>query len=443
MSNAKQAPSTPTDTTRPASWWSDELTRREANRRVAVTAALAAGSVSLATSTGCTKNDEPTEANSLDLQRQSGWNVGYDGESVSVPNATTTDSSGGEAWREYLTPSRLIDATQPADEAWRSHESPALIQALGQESLAQAMQPMHNPAMDEAYGRGKSLGELVDAAEDPQQTLIVLDLPGELAVAAAAGMAHVAEPVFWFDNWPHPRGVVDSERPLAALLYYASELDAADAARPEQHARVLVFDSNRLTNYTDASTDFDNRYMADLPDAAQLRQYGVTKMLYVRPTQRDQDLDDVNEPLAELSQAGVNVQMITMDVFQQDPTAGSGKDDGSGEGADEDQYYYGGERRTHTGFYSHFPLFLWIWGPRYAWYPRTRTAPRSVRPSRWSPRPRPTMFSSATKGGAAGVGRSRPTGFGRVSYQSGRGGRVSGVRSGSYARTAGASATSG
>ncbi len=438
MSNAEDT------TTKPASWWSEDLNRREANRRVAVTAALAAGGVGLATTTaGCNRNsDEATESNSLELQRQSGWNVGYDSDPLVIPDASTTDSRGGEAWREYLTPTKMIEATQPAAEAWRSHESPALVQSLGQESLAAALSPMHSAAMDEAYGRGTSLGELVDASENPQETLIVIDLPGELAVAAAAGMAHVAEPVFWFDNWPHPRGVVDSERTLAALLYYAGELDAADASRQSEHARVIVLDSNRLTSYSDATADFDNRYMADLPDAQQLQQYGVSKVLYVRPTERDQDLDDVNEPLAELAQAGLNVQMVTMDVFQQGP-AGDGKDgEGEGEG-DEDRYYYGGSNRTHTGFYSHFPLFLWIPGPRYGWYSRNPTPPRNVRPSRWQARPRQTMFSSAAKGGAAGVGRTRPTGFGRVSYQSGRGGRVSGVRSGSYARTAGASSTSG
>jgi hypothetical protein len=419
----------------PAAWWQDELTRREANRRVLAGGALVAGVAAIgATSAGCTSNSEPTESNSLDLQRASGWNVGFDTESITVPDATTSDSLGGEGWRGFLTPTRLIEATQPAAETWRSHESPALIQALGQASLASAMTPMHNTAMDAAYGRGLALGELIDASENPQETLIVIDMPGEEAVSAAAGMAKVIEPVFWFDNWPHPRGVVDSERPLAALLYYAAELDAARSTRPEQHARALVFDANRLANYTDASADFDNRYMADLPDAAQLQAYGITKVLYVRPSQRDQDLDDVNEPLAALSGAGISVQMVTMDAFQ----LAEGKDS-EGESA----YRYGGSERTHTHFYSHFPLFLFLASPRYSGWSRSSVPPRNVRPSSWQPRPRPTMFSSATKGGAAGVGRTRPTGFGRVSYQAGRGGRVSGVRSGSYARTSGAAATSG
>lgn len=419
----------------PAAWWQDELTRREANRRMLASGALVAGVAAIGvTSAGCTSNDEPTESNSLDLQRQSGWNVGFDEESVTVPDAATSDSMGGESWRTYLTPTRLIEATQPAAETWRSHESPALIQSLGQASLAAAMTPMHNAAMDAAYGRGLSLGELIDASENPQETLIVIDMPGEEAVATAAGMAKLIEPVFWFDNWPHPRGVVDSERPLAAMLYYAAELDAARAQRPEQHARAIVFDANRLANYTDASADFDNRYMADLPDAAQLQAYGITKVVYVRPSQRDQDLDDVNEPLAALNSAGIPVQMVTMDAFQ--------LVDGKNEEGD-GRYAYGGSERTHTHFYSHFPLFLWIASPRYSGWSRNSVPPRNVRPSGWQPRPRPTMFSSATKGGAAGVGRTRPTGFGRVSYQAGRGGRVSGVRSGSYARTAGATATSG
>ena len=46
----------------PAAWWQDELTRREANRRVLAGGALVAGVAAIgATSAGCTSNSEPTE----------------------------------------------------------------------------------------------------------------------------------------------------------------------------------------------------------------------------------------------------------------------------------------------------------------------------------------------------------------------------------------------
>ncbi|MEK7830209.1 MAG: hypothetical protein AAB401_03940, partial [Acidobacteriota bacterium] len=56
---------------------------------------------------------------------------------------------------------------------------------------------------------------------------------------------------------------------------------------------------------------------------------------------------------------------------------------------------------------------------------------------------RPTVFSSSRVGassGATGVGRSKPSGFGRTSVRRGSDGRVSGVRSGrsgSYGRSGG------
>ena len=37
---------------------------------------------------------------------------------------------------------------------------------------------------------------------------LVLDLPGPEAVAVAAALAPCFDPVFVFDNWPHPLGVV-------------------------------------------------------------------------------------------------------------------------------------------------------------------------------------------------------------------------------------------
>ncbi|MFT6627144.1 MAG: hypothetical protein ACJA1R_000399 [Flavobacteriales bacterium] len=411
----------------PAAWWREQLNRRDAGKRAAAAALVAAGAGTLWA--GCNRKSasaDITEADSIALQREHGWDVGFSGELVSIPGSTTTDSSGGEAWREFVSPDRLMAMTRPNDEAWRSHESPALFQSLSQEGLSSAITPMHVDSMDAAHGRGQALGELVDASENPNETLIVIDLPGPLAVAAAAGMAHVAEPVFWFDNWPHPRGVVASHQTLASTLYYAKAFEDAGALRPAQHAKVLVLDANRLEAYADGAAQFDNRYMADLPDPAQLTALGITKLLYVRPSRTSEDLDDVNEPLAEISQADTTVQMLTMDVFQ--PASEGGKPDENAAG----QYYYGGSQESHTHYYRHYPMFLWIPGPRYGYMrPATGSASRVRSPrSSWRPAPRATMFSGRSAGGASGVGRARPTGFGRVSHRVDSSGRVSGVRSG-------------
>jgi len=98
-------------------------------------------------------------------------------------------------------------------------------------------------------------------------------------------------------------------------------------------------------------------------------------------------------------------------------------------------YYYGHSHVHHTHFYTHYPMFLWVGGPRYGWTaPAASRPPATVRPPSYKPASRPTMFSSRTTGGARGVGRTKPTGFGKVSSRVGSGGKILGTRSGSTGR---------
>jgi hypothetical protein len=74
--------------------------------------------------------------------------------------------------------------------------------------------------------------------------------------------------------------------------------------------------------------------------------------------------------------------------------------------------------------------------------PRPSSPPPNYNPPTYRPTSRTTVFSSTRVGGATGtgVGRSRPTGFGRTSVRMGGDGNVTGVRSGrsgSYGRSGG------
>lgn len=413
-----------------APWWDDMLDRREANQRIAAAAIVAAGGTLVA----CSKSSEDearavqqdaanAEVDALSIQRESGWNVGAQNARVRVDHASSLDSLGSNAWAQYREPSRLIAATAPSDEAWRSHESPALIQALGQSSLVSQLTPVSSPALDEAYGRAYALGELIFASEDAASSLVILDLPGAAAIAAAAGMARDFEPVFWLDNWPHPRGVVPSHQTLAGLLTYAAELETARETRAEAGTaspRVIVLDSNRLAAYSDEPDLFDNRYMADLPTAEQLQSLGVSRVMYVRPESEDAELDDVNEPLVELAEAGIEVHKIGLGAFlRSEENAGKPDDKPDGEASANGRYYYGGSEDTHHYYYRHYPFFIPIIIPGRTTWSRTPRAPASTRAPSWRPTQRQTMFSSRTTGGTGGVGRSRPTGFGRVSQRVG------------------------
>jgi len=96
-------------------------------------------------------------------------------------------------------------------------------------------------------------------------------------------------------------------------------------------------------------------------------------------------------------------------------------------------YYWGGS-----------PLYYPYFWPTYGWGRTTtlvRSAPppdlgRYARGASYVPISRPTLFSSRAIGGTGGVGRTRPTGFGVVSYRSGGSGR-----SGSWGRSSSSSSS--
>ncbi len=402
------------------------LNRREANQRAAVTALTVAAAGSALASAGCDKNSDDVESDARELQENHGWNVGHDTETVSVSPTVAEDSLGNTDWEARKNPASMLAVVRPTTEGWRSHESPALYQALAQPTLASAIQPIFDEEMERAYGIGRAIGELVDASDSPGEAMVILDLPGKDSVAAAAGMSNVVEPVFWMDNWPHPRGVVDSELTLAATLYYAAEFEQSQTARAElegTRAKVMVLDSNRLTPYRDAATDFDNRYMAELPSATEARALGITKIIYVTATESTQEADDLNDAFVDYSK-GMNVGTMHLDQFGQEGEL----DDGKG-----GRYYYGGTANSHSHFYRHHFFFVYIPGRRYS-MPAAGASAGRARPTGYSPRPRQTMFSSRTTGAATGVGRTRPTGFGRITHGASRGGGISNMRSGSYGR---------
>ncbi|MEL6178065.1 MAG: hypothetical protein AAFS10_03885, partial [Myxococcota bacterium] len=288
---------------------------------------------------------------------------------------------------------------------------------------------------------------LVLATEKPEAIMMVLDMPGEMSVALATAMAHQVEPVFFFDNWPHPQGVVASHQTLGALLYYAEELRSQAAERTEPVPRALVLDSNRLAPYTSASDRFDNRYVASIPDAKALATLGVTHILYVSEITNDPniEMDDLNGPLVALAEAGVQVASIGLDAFAKDLEVSEALK------SETDGYYYGGRRRSHGFFfiwYASFrrsPLRTSTW-PSTPVKPTNNRAFGARKPS-YTPKARSTAFSSRTFGVRSGVGRTKPSGFGRVSVRRDSSGRVSlgkrqgsgGGRSGSFGRSRGGS----
>ncbi|MCA1613227.1 MAG: hypothetical protein LC800_03525 [Acidobacteria bacterium] len=333
----------------------------------------------------------------------------------------------------------MLGAFQPRSQEWLPFFVPTLIQSLQYESLRGQLAPAVAPGMRASYGRGQMIArDFLANAQNAAETAIIVDLPGRDSAAFGAGLAEAAQLVVTFDNFPHPLGVVPSHETLAAMLYYAGEIEAKQAAAPANAAPVFLLDSDRLAAYQNADTQFDNRYLAKLPSAQKLQEMNVKSVIYVVPDRtRAEELDDLNEDFVEYKNKNLNVALLPMSDFVAVDEAAAGGDWG-GDGAraeGERRYYYGGSPGFHPFFFYAYPFYSPrpSYASRFPGYASGRApsaAPLS--PPRYVPAPRPTMFSGTRIGGrtAAGVGRSKPSGFGRTTVRVAPSGNVVGTRAG-------------
>src|SRR5262249_8838076 len=132
-----------------------------------------------------------------------------------------------------------------------------------------------------AYERGKHIAEVLIEAGMRADAAVILDLPGPHAVAAAAGMSVCFDPVFTFDNLPHPSGVVASAQTLGAVVYWRPQLAWKTNRSPSAPA-LFVLEGDRLAPYRNQVDVFDNRSVAKLPSVAGFRELGVSHVLYIK-----------------------------------------------------------------------------------------------------------------------------------------------------------------
>ncbi len=443
----------------PSNWFEKHLTRRQLGKGLAWTAGLGMAGLVLYQISG---DDEPEVAeDSLELQKKEGWNIGSTEKSLVFPASVTPADSVGKTWGAF-DPNYLISIYQPRDSKWQPFFSPTLLQSLSQISLNREIKLIRTGEMIEAYQRAEGLRSLIASGKNANQTLIISDLPGPASIAVGAAMADVVTLVPVFDNWPHPLGVVRSHETLSAMIYYANEIDEKRKQVPENAPALLLLDSNRLSPYTDQDNQFDNRYLAKLPPAEQLKQRGILQVIYLAKDQtQSAELDDINEDFVEWQKNGINVRLLRLSEFKPYDEALTASNTTSTTPSTSTStvrhYYYGGYPYSHWWFYDHYywsrPSTI-VYGSGYnyggGYYGTSRVPPPppnysrpSFDPPSYRPATRPTVFSSARVGtspGATGVGRTKPTGFGRTSVRRGSDGRVSGVRSGrsgSYGRSGG------
>ncbi len=451
------------NTKQPSSWWEESITRREANLRLAKLGTLAALLSVSGITQGCDNNDGIVEENdALELQKREGWSVGAESDTISLPDVTGLDSKGSLSWSTYLDSTELLKAYAPKRSEWNPFVVATLVQSLSQPSLKSQIKPICTPSMKEAYSRGLGMRELIKRSNNPETILLIADLDGKESVAFAAAMSEVADVVLGFDNYPHPKGTVKSHEVLGALVYYAAEVETKKEKRTDKAATVMLLDNRRLTAPQDSEREFDNRYVAKIPTADKLQSLGIKSVMYLSPSEsQTTELDDLNDDFATFKEKGIPVTMLAATNFKPTvPITAAITPDAKPEEIEQAKkvpttettpsgqvtniYHYGGSPFFFPWFFWAFPTFI----PSPIFYPAfnygyygSRVPARISRPT-YQPVRRPTAFASRTTGGLAGVGKTKPSGFGRVSINTSRtGSRSLGTRSssrsGSWGRSGG------
>lgn len=327
-----------------AVWWNQSLSdastlesRRNAAAKVGLAVGLGLLGVGivggLATGGGGGDDDEAEELREeqrrgLELQETYGWNFGAPQESLVYDGAEekpldraalrtlAADLAPAQAGLEPFYLSTLFRSPEALPKLKLGPSDPAVP------PIAEAMRTRLTPSMKDAFEVGRALAAILREAVEP--AALVVDLRGRDGIAFAAGALERFEPVFQFDNWPHPRAVVPSHHALAAAAYY-QPLFAKKDARSPKNLPAFVLDRERLSAYRDDAAQFDNRWLAKLPPAATLLGLGAKRVLYVVPGEPTPvDLDDLNEVFTAYERAGLRVHAVSVDAFQRLPPPASG-----------------------------------------------------------------------------------------------------------------------
>jgi hypothetical protein len=364
-----------------ASWWRASLASREplvyvpdpVSRRQAIGWALGAtgavvgvGALLALVAHSCSSEEDfqVERRTLLDMQKTYGWSFGAATESV------TFDGSSNQPFDRAALPRMAVDLRPPSPRAL-PYYVPTLFEVLGASPTAaaeeaeaivpleQVLLPIFTAEMRRAYMQGRALADELERG-DARDVAVIVDLEGPSAVAFAAGASEVLEPVFVFGNWPHPRGVVQAHRTLAAAAYFQPLF--ARSSRPER-APLLVLDRQRLASYSDDASQFDNRYAPALPQASVLRSWGVKNVLYVTPSSAETSEPwDVSEAFVAYKQGGLNVKLVAAQAFFPDYTASAGAAESAADASalqekanGAGRYYYGGSASNAGWFWRDYP----------------------------------------------------------------------------------------
>lgn len=304
-----------------ARWWQDSVVD-PVGRRHTILALLAIGA-GLGVAGLAIDACEPTKKSrlgALDLQRKYGWSFGAATESL-VFNGVSTEPFDASRLGQMVTDlAPRVSSHRPFYVATLFESPTALPQTVSEgnptpiPSLKSALKPIFTNGMRDAFRAAQTAAQALAAV--PGAALVV-DLDGQDSVAFAAGASALFDPVFLFDNWPHPHGVVPAHLTLAAAAYYQPMLAKAAQSAPHDSPAMFVLDRQRLSTYTDSAQQFDNRWVARMPGVQALRSLGIKRLLYVSPSSSARELDDLNDDFVTDHAAGIAITLV--DVSAIDP----------------------------------------------------------------------------------------------------------------------------
>jgi hypothetical protein len=298
-----------------ARWWQDSVIdpvgRRQAILALSVAGAglVLVGGIALA----ARSSTKDSRSSALDLQRKYGWSFGAATENLVFNGATTEpfDRSRLASMAADFAPSV---ATHVPFYVRTLFEAPTALPtnvAQGDPTpippLKDALQPIFTNGMRDAF---KAAQIALAALAIVPGVALVVDLDGQDSVAFAAGASKQFDPVFLFDNWPHPRGVVPAHLTLAAAAYYQPMFANGPSRRDPNAPPMFVLDRQRLAPYSDSASQFDNRWVARMPGVQALKTLGIKRILYVSPSSSARELDDLNDDFVADNTAGIAITLI-------------------------------------------------------------------------------------------------------------------------------------
>ena len=370
----------------------------------------------------CVSDDDDvtvTEEDSVALQKKEGWDTGADDLQVAFNAPSEIDYMGlpSAQWNKYKNAEMIKKVYMPTSDRFKKYSSASLYESLGQKTLQTQMKASANITTKTTFNKGLGVRQILLDAQNPEVNLVVVDLKGWESVAVGAALADVAEIVPTFNNWPHPLGEVPAHETLATSLYYASYVEREKAkTTTKKRATVMLLDRNRFESGKDGKLlpikegNFDNRYNVDLPTVAELKSAGITNVVYITPTESDIEKDDINEEFATYREKGIQVALLPISRFEATKEQVAAVSDPNRSGQYATNYYYGGSPMGSMFFFYHYPMYRSYYRtsiPSGA-YNRYSSAPN------YSPARRTTSFASRSVGGKGGFGKTRPTGFGKV-----------------------------